>query len=104
MTKQLTPLMEQVISVLAQHDPRTMTANDIARACGYRRGQANGRHSHNGRAMAVAQRVIHPLIGLISRRLVVREGRRDGLSDTAFTLTSAGRDKARELAREPSHV
>ena len=70
---------------------RPMTGNEIARACGFNRGQDANRHSHNGRAMAPAQRVIFPLIGLKQRGLVGTASRRDGLSGGAFVLTEEGR-------------
>jgi hypothetical protein len=75
---------------------RAMTGNEIARACGYDRGQNANRHAHDGRAMGPAQRVIFPLIGLRSRGLVGHASRRDGLSGGAFILTDRGRAFCRE--------
>jgi len=87
--KPLTSTMRRVIDTLRDAG-RPKTANQIAYELGFWTGQDDGRHSHNGRAMAPAQRVIFPLIGLISRGLVTRTTRTDGLSGTAFMITAKG--------------
>lgn len=94
--KPLTPRMESVLCALDHADKSQtyrgrMTANEIARHLGFHRGQDEGKHSHNGRAMAPAQRVIFSLNGLHDRKLVGRRERRDGLSGGAFCLTAEGR-------------
>lgn len=73
-----------------------MTPNDIAKACGLRRGQDKNRHARDGRAMAPAQRVIFPLIALRKRGLVDMTRRPDGLSGTAYVLTDNGELFCRE--------
>jgi hypothetical protein len=88
--KDLTPRMLEVLRALRKADGKPLTANQIARACGYWRGQDANRHSHNGRAMAPAQRVIFPLIGLRDRGLVGHANRTDGLSGGAVILTGKG--------------
>jgi hypothetical protein len=93
--KDPTPHMLEVLRALFKSG-RSMTGNEIARACGHVRGQDQNRHAHDGRAMAPAQRVIFPLIGLRSRGLVGHANRRDGLSGGAFILTAKGLDFCKE--------
>lgn len=90
----LTERMEHVLRLLAaftkgDHRER-MTPNDIAARLGFRRGQDHNRHSHNGRIMAPAQRVIFPLTALRSRGLVALASRVDGRSGSAYAITDAG--------------
>lgn len=93
--KDPTPRMLEVLRALSTCSRTnghriSMTPNDLARACGFDRGQAKHKHAHDGRAMAPAQRVIFPLIGLRERGLVTFGRRTDGLSGTAYCLTEAG--------------
>lgn len=87
----LTDRMWEVLKCLAPSPSRPrMTANEIARACGYYSGQPPGHHAHDGRAMAPAQRVIFSLIGLRNRGLIRMANRRDHLTGTAYEITDAG--------------
>lgn len=94
--KDPTPRMLEVLRALVKADGRSMTGNQIARACGFDLGQDKSKHSHNGRAMAPAQRVIFAIIGLRKRGLVGYGTRRDKLSGTAFVLTGTGRTWCRQ--------
>lgn len=89
--KPLTERMQKVLSMLANAE-WPMTGNQLGRAIGYRLGQDPGKHSHNGRAMGPAQRVIGSLTALRSRGLVDFGSRPDGLSGTAYSITKAGRE------------
>ncbi len=89
--KDPTPRMLEVLRALVKADGRSMTGNELGRACGLDLGQDRGKHSHNGRAMGPAQRVIFALIGLRKRGLVGYGSRRDRLSGAAYVLTGTGR-------------
>lgn len=97
--KPLTDRMWQVLKLLAKSSLmfRPQTPNEIARSLGYIDGQDKGHHAHDGRAMAPAQRVIFPLIGLRERGLVRMTPRRDKLSGTAYQITDAGRAYVKEF-------
>lgn len=96
-------LTERMIEILRTLAPSpglpTLTPNQIARAAGYWTGQDGGKHAHDGRAMAPAQRVIFPLTSLRKAGLVVMVRRTDGLSGTAYTLTEKGIRTVRDLDR-----
>lgn len=76
---------------------QAMTGNEIGYALGFSNGMHGDRHTHNGRRMGPAQRVISSLNGLKYRGLVTFGRRRDGLSGTAYYLTEEGRKLATEL-------
>lgn len=88
------PLTERMIVVLRllANTVQPMTGNQLGRAIGFHTGQDHGKHSHNGRAMGPAQRVIGSLNGLRARGLADLGSRPDGLSGTAYSITKAGQD------------
>jgi DNA-binding PadR family transcriptional regulator len=96
----MTRRMVQVLQALAD-EKRAMTPNNIARKIGFHTGQDAGRHSHNGRSMAPAQRVIGPLTRLRARGLVSMGSRSDGLSGTAYAITESGRAELKLWKEKP---
>lgn len=77
------------------------TPNELAMAMGIERTARRARGPWSG-LMAPAQHIIGTLNGLRGRGLVGTAGRRDRKSGTAYALTDAGLERARELkaARE----
>lgn len=95
----LTERMVAILRVLAEESPRT--PNAIGYALGFRPapsqgGLGGGRGS--GAGTGVAQRVNFPLTALRKRGLVGFGWRPDGLSGTAYSITSDGRAALAELA------
>lgn len=88
--KDPTPRMLEVLRALVKADGRSMTGNELGRACGFAVGQPIGHHARDGRSMGPAQRVIFAIVGLKNRGLVGYGTRRDRLSGTAYCLTAAG--------------
>lgn len=90
------PLTErQKAALLAYAEHGTLTHAHLAQLLGLSAPQRK-RGPWSG-PMNPAQRVIGTVIGLNRRGLVTFSARRDGLTGTAYTLTDAGRQTAREL-------
>lgn len=98
--KPLTPRMRQVMLVLLEGCDIEfgMTPNWIGIKCGFQTG--SDRHAHDGRMMGPANRVNACITGLEQRGLVSFGRRRDGLSGSAYRLTSTGVKEARRMAKE----
>lgn len=80
-----------ILGVLADAGGLPVTPNDIGWALGFQPGEHKLFRKGHQRSMGPAQKVIGSLNGL-KRRCFVRPTRRaDGLSGTAYVLTSAGR-------------
>ena len=94
--------MKQVmLALLKLHDRdpyRGRTGNEIGYACGFRSG--SDRLAHDGRSMAVANRVNFAVTALEKRDLVGFARREDRKSGTAYRLTRAGITVAQALREE----
>lgn len=94
----ITPRMADVLRALLRAD-KPLTSNAIGTACGFRAGYNERTKSvhttHAGKVQGPAQRVIGALNGLRKRGLIDFGSRPDGLSGTAYSLTTKGRDFCR---------
>lgn len=76
------------------------TPNEIACAIGLDGDRARRLRGPWSGQMGPAQRVIGSLNGLSGRKLIGHMRRRDGYSGSAYGLTDAGLERARELRAE----
>ena len=83
----ITPRMAEVLRALVRAT-KPLTGNQIGSACGLR----CTRSTHAGKVQGPAQRVIGALNALRRRGLIDFGSRPDGLSGTAYSLTTRGRD------------
>jgi hypothetical protein len=94
----ITPRMAEVLRALVRAT-QPLTGNQIGSACGLRGGYNERTKSvhttHAGKVQGPAQRVIGALNALRKRGLIDFGSRPDGLSGTAYTLTSKGREFCR---------
>lgn len=86
----ITSRMAEVLRALVLAN-RPLTGNQIGQACGFRAGR-DTRHTHAGKVQGPAQRVIGALNALRRRGLIDLGDRPDGLSGTAYALTTKGRE------------
>lgn len=96
------PLTERqvaILGVLADAGGRPVTPNDIGWALGFQPGEHKLFRKGHQRSMGPAQKVIGSLNGLKRRDYIRPTRRQDGLSGTAYWLTSTGRS-ALLLARK----
>jgi len=95
----ITPRMAEVLRALLRAD-KPLTGNAIGSACGFRGGYNERTKSvhttHAGKVQGPAQRVIGALNALRKRGLIDFGSRPDGLSGTAYSLTSKGREFCKE--------
>lgn len=95
----ITPRMAEVLRALLLAN-RPLTGNAIGTACGFRGGYNERTKSvhttHAGKVQGPAQRVIGALNALRKRGLIDFGSRPDGLSGTAYALTSKGRAFCKE--------
>lgn len=91
--------MAEVLRALLLAD-RPLTGNAIGTACGFRSGYNERTKSvhttHAGKVQGPAQRVIGSLNALRKRGLIDFGNRPDGLTGTAYSLTSKGRAFCKE--------
>ena len=94
----ITPRMAEVLRALLRAN-KPLTGNAIGTACGFRPGYNERTKSvhttHAGKVQGPAQRVIGALNALRKRGLIDFGSRSDGLSGTAYALTSKGREFCR---------
>ena len=87
----ITPRMAEVLRALVRAS-KPLTGNQIGSACGLRSSRA----THAGKFQGPAQRVIGALNALRRRGLIDFGDRPDGLSGTAYSLTTKGQDFCRQ--------
>lgn len=105
----ITPRMAEVLRALVCAG-KPLTGNQIGSACGFRPGSNSRTKSvhttHAGKVQGPAQRVIGALNALRRRGLIDFGSRSDGLSGTAYFLTSKGQTFCKDwgLSRPCDHA